>query len=108
MRGRQPLHVTKARCRVVVVQPEEQKIADGRVVELFGHFRMHSNAIQRVAEEEKIAKMRVVERPDAEMIPRAKKVFCSRIPNRKRKITAQMLDAGCSPSRIRVQNQFRV
>src|SRR5882762_6161498 len=108
MRGWQPLDVTKAGRRVVVVQAKQQKIADRSIVELLGYFRMHSNAIQRVAEEEKIAKMRVVERPDAQMIPRAKKVFCSRIPNRKRKIAAQMLDAGCSPSRVRVQNQFRV
>src|SRR2546425_472581 len=72
MRGRQPLNITKARRRVVVVQPKQQKIADGRVVKLLGHFRMNSNAIQRIAEQEKISELRVVERPDSKMIPRAK------------------------------------
>src|ERR1700730_11060515 len=102
MPGRQPLRVTKTRRRVVVVLPKEQKVTDRCVVKLLGHLGMHSNAIHRVAEEEKIAEVRVIERSNTEMIPRAKKVLRSRIPNRKRKIAAQMLHAGCSPRRIRM------
>src|SRR6266849_1364425 len=108
MRGRQPLHVTKTRCRVVAVQSKQQKVANRRVVELVGHFGMNSNAIQRVAEQKKVTELCVVEWPDTEMIPGAKKVLRSRIPNRKRKIAAQMLHAGGSPNRIRVKDQFRV
>src|SRR5882762_6735319 len=64
MRGREPLHVTKTRRRVVVVQPKQQKVADRCVVELVGHFRMNSNAIQRITEQKTVTELRVVEGPD--------------------------------------------
>ena len=100
MSGGQPLDVPKAGGRVVVVQAKQEKVANRGFIELFGHFRMNANAIQGVAEQKKVAELCIVKGPDSEMIPGAKEVFRARIPYRKRKISVQVLHAGCSPDRI--------
>src|SRR6266851_6343793 len=108
MRGRQALNVAKSRGRVVVVQPKQQKIANRRVVQLPRYKRVHSNAVQRVAENKNIPHLRVVKRLDSEMIARTKQFFLGRIPDRERKIPPQVLDARCAPRSIGMQNQLSV
>src|SRR6266404_9293071 len=69
---------------------------------------MHSNAIQRVAEQKEIPALNVIKWLDPEMIPRAKQLFVARIPDGERKIAPQSLHARRAPSGIGFEEQFRV
>src|SRR5216683_2699848 len=86
MCGRQALNVAKACSRVVIVQPKQQKIADGCLVQVARYFRVHSKAVQRVAEQKKISPLHVIKWLDTEMIASTKQFSLSCIPDRKREI----------------------
>ena len=79
-----------------------------RSLSRLGHRGMLPDAVQRVAENQQRAKMRVEERLDAELVPRAKQAFLPRVPDGKGKIADQMFDAGIAPGVIRVENQLSV
>src|SRR5260370_923289 len=83
MCGRQALNVAKACSRVVIVQPKQQKIADGCLVQVARYFRVHSNAIQCVAEQKKISSLHVIKWLDTEMMPSTKHLSLRCIPHRK-------------------------
>src|SRR5215467_8250506 len=87
---------------------EEKKICNREVIQFFGHARMLANAIQRVTGDKERADAGVVKGLDAEMVPRAKQSSMIWIPKRKRKITAQVIDAGWAPGCVSVQNQIAV
>ncbi len=70
-----------------------------------GNVGMLAQAIERVAEQKKLSQLGIVEGLHAEMIARAKQQFLARVPDRERKIPAQMLHALRAPGRIRAQNQ---
>jgi hypothetical protein len=69
---------------------------------------MGPHAIERIAEDEKIAHIGVIERLDAEMVSGAEESFPARVPDGKRKIAAQVLDARLAPRRERVKDQLRI
>src|SRR5260370_17069210 len=106
MGGGQALNIAKARRGIVVVQPKEQKISNGRFIQFVRHLRMHANAIQRVAEQKEIPPLDVIKWLDPEMIARAKQPFVARIPDGERKIAPQALHPARTPSAIALQNQF--
>src|ERR1700722_12698541 len=97
MGRREPANVSKGSGGFVAVQSEQQKVAYGCFVQVRRNVRMLPQAIQDVAEQEEFAKFGVIKRPDAEMVARAKKFPFARVPDRKRKIAAQALDAVLSP-----------
>src|SRR5271156_5994035 len=69
---------------------------------------MLAQAVQRVAEQKKLAELGIVKRFHAEMIARAKQNFLARVPDREGEIPAQMLHAIRAPGRVRAQNQARI
>ena len=71
-----------------------RKSAMARSLSRLGHCGMLPEAIERVAENEQRAKMRVEERLDAELVPRAKQALLPRVPDGKGEIAEQMFDAG--------------
>ena len=66
---------------------------------------MQANAIQSIAEKEKVADLSIVEGFQSEVIARAKKRFPARIPDRKRKVPTETPDAFLAPQSISLQNQ---
>ena len=52
--GRQALNVTKRGRSSVIVQPEQQEVGDGGIVEFAGNLRMGPHAIEGVAEQKEI------------------------------------------------------
>ena len=50
MRGSQALNIAKAGRSIVAIQPKQQEIPNRRFIQFVRYLRMHSNAIQRVAE----------------------------------------------------------
>src|SRR5260370_38825329 len=69
---------------------------------------MHSNAIQRVAEQKEIPALDVIKWLDPEMIPRAKQLFVACIPDGEGNIATHALHARRAPCGIGFENQFRV
>ena len=69
---------------------------------------MLADAIQRIAEKKEIPELCVVERPDAKMISRAKQLLAPRVPDAKRKISAQMIYTSCAPRGICLQDQLGI
>src|SRR5271156_4087298 len=69
---------------------------------------MLAQAVQRVAEQKKLAELGIVKWLHSEMIARAKQNFLARVPDREGEIPAQMLHAIRAPGRIRAQNQARI
>src|SRR6266513_270800 len=108
MRGSQALNIAKARRGIVAIQPKQQEIPNRRFIQFVRYLRMHSNAIQRVAEQKEIPALDVIKWLDPEMIARAKQLFVARIPDGERKIAPQALHARRAPSGIGFENQFRV
>src|SRR5271168_1468452 len=69
---------------------------------------MLAQAVQRVAEQKKLAQLGIVERLHAEMIARAEQNFLARVPDGESEIPAQMLHTIRAPGRIRAENQARI
>ncbi len=69
---------------------------------------MEAQAIKRVAEQEEIARFRIVERLDAELVTPAEEKLLPGIPDSEGKIAAQMLDTFFTPGGIRVQDQIGI
>src|SRR5437660_1363791 len=88
--------------------PSSYGISDRRIIHFFRYIRVQSNAIQRIAEKKEIPQLRVVKRPDSEMISRAKQLLAPRVPDTKRKIAAQMVHASRAPRGICVQDQLGI
>ena len=108
MRGRQALHIRKrGRGRLGVVA-EEQKVPDGLRVQRLTNVRMQTDAVQGVAEDEAGPDLRVVERLDAKMVASAKKTAAARVPDCKRIVAEQIVDALVCPGVVRVQDQLRI
>ncbi len=108
MSRRQALNVAKGGYGFVVVQPEQQEVGDGGIVEFAGNIGMGSYAIEGVAEQKEILQLRVVERFDAEVIAGAEQQLIGRIPNGEREIAAKMVDAIRAPSGVTPQDQFGI
>ena len=92
----------------VVVQPEQQEVGDGGVVEFAGNIGMGSYAIEGVAEQKEILQLRVVERFDTEVVTGAEQQLIGRVPNGERKIPAKMVNAVRAPDGITSENQFGI
>src|SRR5271156_4081530 len=69
---------------------------------------MLAQAVQRVAEKEKLAELGVIKWFHAEVIARAKQNFLARVPDGECEIPAQMLHTIRAPGRIRAQDQARI
>src|SRR5919108_2226580 len=67
-----------------------------------------ANAIQRIAQDQQRANLRIIERLDAEMIARAKEFFVLSVPDGKREIACQVINASLAPRCIGLQEQFAV
>ena len=104
VRRQQTPHIAERRRRVIEVQPKQQKIADRSFVERIRHVRMHPYAIQYTAEHELIVEIRVVKRFNAKVIACTKESFPAAVPDSKREVPSQMVDALRAPCRISVKN----
>src|SRR5436190_7498446 len=106
--GRQPPDVSK-RCGVdLLVDTEQQEVCDRRFVQFARHPRVQADAVECVAEENRLPELRVKERLDAELIPRAKQTLSRLVPDRKREVPEQPADAIFAPDIVGAENQFDV
>src|SRR5262245_14915695 len=69
---------------------------------------MQAHAIEGVAEDERLAELRVVERLDAEVVARAEEAMFEGVPNRKREVADQMCRALISPRTVGAEDQLRI
>src|SRR5712692_212015 len=69
---------------------------------------MEPHAVQSVAENQALADVGIVKWLNTEMVPRAEQPPASPIPDRKGKVSQQLLYAGFPPGLIGAQDQLRV
>ena len=97
MRRRQALDVSKRSGARILIEVEKEKVADRLVIQLTRHVRVEANAIQRVAEDQDVADLRVIEGLDPKVVPSTEQAPPGTIPNRKREIPYQVLQAVFAP-----------
>ena len=91
-----------------LVAVEQQEIRDGQVVQRVGNIGMLAHAVQRIAEHQRFAHLRVEKRFHAEMIAGTEQLPLRSIPDRKSEIADQAVDAVLAPGVVGVQDQFVV
>src|SRR5271155_3765192 len=69
---------------------------------------MQAHAVQRIAEDKRVPDFSVIEWFDSEVVSRAEKFLVANVPDRKRKIAAQVLHAFFLPGGVRVQDQIGI
>jgi hypothetical protein len=102
------LHVGECRRARVLVEPEQQEVADGALVQRIADRGMEADAIERVAENEGASDAGIVEGLDAEAVAGAEEAAGWSVPDRKREIAEQVIDARVAPGLERVQDQASV
>ena len=108
MGGRQPPDVAK-RCGVdLLVDTEQQEVGDRRIVQFARHPRVQADAVECVAEDNRLPELRIKERLDAQLIPRAEQTLSRLVPDGKREVAEQPADAIFTPYSVGAENQFDV
>src|SRR6266851_4372114 len=93
MSGRYLLDVRKSGRGWILVNIEKQKVGNCQFIQIVADIRMPPDAIQGVAEDEGLARAKIVEPPDPQMIASAKNPAKMSVPDSECKIAEQMLDA---------------
>src|SRR2546422_7865055 len=106
MRRRQPLDVSKNGSARILIEVEEQKVADRLVIQFIRHVRVEANTIEGIAEDQTVANPSVIKRLDPKMVPPTEQALAWTIPYPKCKVAHQVLQAVFAPLRIRTQDQF--
>ena len=87
---------------------EQEEIGDCQFVQPVAYCGMLPETLERVAENEAGANMRVEERFDSHLVTGAKKTATRRVPNSEGKVSQQAIDAALSPNPIGAKNEFNV
>ena len=69
---------------------------------------MQADAVERVAEDNRLPELGVEERLDAEMIPRAEQTMLRLVPHGEREVAEQVRHAILTPGAVGAENQFRI
>src|SRR5438552_7529620 len=108
VRRRYALNIGKRRGGWVLVQIEQQKIGDGKVIQFIRDCWMLPDAVQSVAEDHALPPMCIKERLHSKMIARTEQVLLEPIPDGKREITEQVLDTFFTPYPVGSKQQLNV
>lgn len=93
--------------RVFVTLPEEE-IANGLFIQPVGNRRVKTNTVQRVADDQAIPGLGVIERLYPEMISTAKQTPPSLVPDGESEVADQVVDAILTPGMIGAENQLDI
>src|SRR5438045_9233940 len=105
---RQPLDVTEAGGRRVLIAAEQQEISDGEVVQRVRDGVVTSKRFNGAAHEQPMTDAGVIERFHAHVVPRAEKTTLRAVPDGERKIAEQTLDAMRAPEGVRAEKQLHI
>ena len=90
------------------IRAEKQEVRDRGLVELAGNRRVPANAVERVADDDRVADPRIEQRLHAEMIARAEQAAARRIPDDEREIADEMRGAVLAPLAVGARDQFHI
>src|SRR5437868_612607 len=108
MRGWQPLDLRERRRRGIPIHVEQKKIGYGQIIKLAGNGGVLPDTVQSIAKNDARANVRIKERLDTELVPRAEQSSYSRVPDGEGEVADQMLNAGVAPAFICGKNQFNI
>src|SRR6476646_11668255 len=106
MSGRQTPDVGKRGCLRVVVRAEEQKVANGGVVDLRGYSRVLEHAVEGVTEDHFAVHVCEVEGAGPQLIMGAEQAAKLVVQNRKNKLAEQMVQTHFAPGFVSVEKKL--
>ena len=108
MRWRQAGYVGEHRPRRIHRQPEQQRVADGEIIEAHGDARIAANASQHVADHDRRANACVIQRLHAEVIASADESPALSIPDTEREVAEKMRGAVGAPALVGGEHQLDI
>src|ERR1051326_253569 len=108
MGWRKSFDVGESSCGRFQIHATKQKIANGLLVETIRNRWMLPNAVKRIADDQGVSHLCVIKRFNTEPIARAKQLAPGPVPDGKREVTKQMIEAGFAPNFIGMQDQLSV